>query len=79
MKDDDLREIVKWLQGDPCPPGDCYRCWQVGRKGVKATCVVLHSEGTDREKKLPSCEKCAAFDIVQPYSVPSRVVARVVK
>jgi hypothetical protein len=74
-------EIVAFLQGgEPCKPGECYMCWQVGRKGVKGSCVLLHNEGTKHEWRCVSCAKCAAKAVACTYvKVPSRIIATRIK
>jgi hypothetical protein len=42
--------------------GRCYRCWQVGRPNVKATCVVVYNVGTPRQWAAESCESCFELD-----------------
>ena len=50
--------------------GKCYRCWQVGREDVLATCVVIYNEGTAGEWKSASCRECAQKD---EHSFPDKV------
>ena len=59
-------------------PDECYRCWQVGRYGVRASCVVTYNKGSPNEWTSPSCETCVAEDVSRfPDSV--RVVLRMLQ
>lgn len=47
----------------PAGPSECYRCWQIGKRGVPADLVVRYNAGTPHEFTRPSCAQCYADDV----------------
>lgn len=74
-----LRSVAEYMTSRPDPaPETCYRCWQVGRDGVRATCVVVYSVGTPNEWRAKSCLQCAELDTSR-FPSKTRVVMRLVE
>ncbi len=72
---DDIRALLAYLSKRAPTLGACYRCWQIGLD-ARATCIVLHAQGTGEEWKALSCESCAERDSSTVLPRPSRVIAR---
>jgi hypothetical protein len=63
---------------DGYKPGTCYRCWQVGTPGVRATCVVMYNVGLKDQWKALSCDACLNRDIAA-HAGKVRTIARLVQ
>lgn len=72
---EDIRALIAYLSKRAPSLGACYRCWQIGLD-ARATCIVLHSRGTDEEWKALSCDACAERDSAMTLPKPSQIIAR---
>lgn len=76
MSDDDelLRDVVALFSANECPPGRCYRCWQVGHD-APATLGVFYNFGTEYEWRSASCEPCFDRDSKE-FPTQTKIIMR---